>query len=121
MHGEGVWLTDADGRRYLDAYAQYGAVVLGHNAPEVRAAVRAALDATACRRWCSRYWPAQAEALGRALAAVAPGHPRRCVFATSGAEAVEAAHQAGARAQRAYAGAGRDRRRTTARRSARCR
>ena len=45
VQGEGVWLTDADGRRYLDAYAQYGAVALGHAAPEVAAAVRAALDA----------------------------------------------------------------------------
>ena len=32
VHGEGAWLTDAAGRRFLDAYAQYGAVVLGHNA-----------------------------------------------------------------------------------------
>ena len=33
--GEGVWLTDADGRRYLDLGAQYGAVALGHNAPRL--------------------------------------------------------------------------------------
>ena len=37
------------------------------------------------------YLAVQAEALGEMLAAAAPGHPRRCVFASSGAEAVEAA------------------------------
>ena len=90
VQGDGVWLTDADGRRYLDAYAQYGAVALGHAAPEVSAAVRAALDART-PAMVQPYLAAQAEALGEALAAVAPGHPRRCVFASSGAEAVEAA------------------------------
>src|SRR5947209_20362068 len=45
VRGEGVWLTDAGGRRFLDCYAQYGAVALGHNSPCVVAAVRAALDA----------------------------------------------------------------------------
>jgi acetylornithine/succinyldiaminopimelate/putrescine aminotransferase/predicted amino acid dehydrogenase len=90
VHGEGVWLTDADGRRYLDAYAQYGAVALGHAAREVAAAVRAALDARV-PAMVQPYLAAQAEALGEALAAAAPGHPRRCVLATSGAEAVEAA------------------------------
>src|SRR5262245_61685246 len=79
VQGEGVWLTDADGRRYLDAYAQYGAVALGHSAPEVTAAVRAALDARV-PAMVQPYLAAQAEALGEALAAVAPGHPRRCVF-----------------------------------------
>jgi len=90
VHGDGVWLTDEDGRRYLDAYAQYGAVALGHAAPEVAAAVRAALDARV-PAMVQPYLAAEAEALGEALAAVAPGHPRRCVFASSGAEAVEAA------------------------------
>ena len=90
VQGEGVWLTDADGRRYLDACAQYGAVALGHAAPEVAAAVRAALDART-PAMVQPYLAVQAEALGEMLAAVAPGHPRRCVFASSGAEAVEAA------------------------------
>jgi acetylornithine/succinyldiaminopimelate/putrescine aminotransferase/predicted amino acid dehydrogenase len=90
VQGEGVWLADAAGRRYLDACAQYGAVALGHAAPEVAAAVRAALDART-PAMVQPYLALQAEALGEALAAAAPGHPRRCVFASSGAEAVEAA------------------------------
>ena len=46
VRGEGVHLFDASGRRFLDCYAQYGAVALGHHAPSVVAAVRAALDAS---------------------------------------------------------------------------
>ena len=109
VQGDGVWLTDADGRRYLDAYAQYGAVALGHAAPEVSAAVRAALDART-PAMVQPYLAAQAEALGEALAAVAPGHPRRCVFASSGAEAVEAAIKLVRARTRPIAGARGDRR-----------
>lgn len=90
VKGEGVWLTDDGGRRYLDAYAQYGAVALGHAAPQVAAAVRAALDG-GVPAMVQPHLATHAEALGEALAKVAPGHPRRCVFTTSGAETVEAA------------------------------
>jgi acetylornithine/succinyldiaminopimelate/putrescine aminotransferase/predicted amino acid dehydrogenase len=90
VHGEGAWLTDASGRRFLDAYAQYGAVVLGHNAPAVREAVEAALR-DRVPAMVQPHEAVQAEALGRALAELVPGGPRRCVFGTSGAEAVEAA------------------------------
>jgi acetylornithine/succinyldiaminopimelate/putrescine aminotransferase/predicted amino acid dehydrogenase len=90
VHGEGVWLTDTAGRRFLDAYAQYGAVVLGHNAPAVREAVEAALR-DRLPAMVQPHEAVQAEALGRALAELVPGGPRRCVFGTSGAEAVEAA------------------------------
>ncbi len=40
----GAYVTDADGRRYLDYHAAFGAILLGHNHPDVNAAVRAALD-----------------------------------------------------------------------------
>lgn len=90
VRGEGVWLTDAQGRRFLDCYAQYGAVGLGHNAPCVSQAVRAALDA-AEPAMVQPYPAPWAEALAAALAGLAPGRLARCVFTTSGAEAVEAA------------------------------
>ena len=38
-HAEGVWVTDVEGRRYLDALAAYSALNFGHRHPElVRAA-----------------------------------------------------------------------------------
>ncbi|WP_436775148.1 aspartate aminotransferase family protein [Yinghuangia sp. YIM S09857] len=44
VSGDGAYVTDADGRRYLDYHAAFGAMVLGHNAPVVNDAVRAAVD-----------------------------------------------------------------------------
>jgi glutamate-1-semialdehyde 2,1-aminomutase len=40
---DGQYVTDADGNRYLDYHAAFGAILLGHNAPAVNDAVRAAL------------------------------------------------------------------------------
>src|ERR687885_2080185 len=40
--GEGCWLTDADGRRYVDLVCSWGPLILGHAHPEVVAAVREA-------------------------------------------------------------------------------
>jgi 4-aminobutyrate aminotransferase-like enzyme len=41
---DGAYVTDADGRRYLDYHAAFGAILLGHNAPVVNDAVRAAMN-----------------------------------------------------------------------------
>jgi glutamate-1-semialdehyde 2,1-aminomutase len=40
--GDGPWLVDADGRRYVDLVCSWGPLILGHAHPEVVAAVRAA-------------------------------------------------------------------------------
>lgn len=90
IRGEGVWLFDAHGRRFLDGYAQYGALALGHNAPEVLAAVHSALGA-AEPAMVQPYRAPHAEALAEALIRAAPGDLAHCVFTNSGAEAVEAA------------------------------
>jgi ornithine--oxo-acid transaminase len=41
---EGAWVTDVEGRRYLDCLAAYSAVNFGHANPTVLAAARAQLD-----------------------------------------------------------------------------
>lgn len=41
---EGVWVTDVDGRRYLDCLAAYSAVNFGHRNPEITATAHAQLD-----------------------------------------------------------------------------
>ena len=41
---EGVWITDVEGRRYLDCLAAYSAVNFGHRNPEITAAAHAQLD-----------------------------------------------------------------------------
>jgi len=90
VRGEGAWLVDADGRRFLDFGAQYGALALGHNAPGVHNALRACLDG-AEPAMVQPYRARHAEALASRLAELAPGRLSRCVFTTSGAETVEAA------------------------------
>jgi glutamate-1-semialdehyde 2,1-aminomutase len=40
--GSGAWLTDADGRRYVDLVSSWGPMILGHAHPAVVHAVRAA-------------------------------------------------------------------------------
>ncbi|WP_051468736.1 ornithine--oxo-acid transaminase [Mycolicibacterium tusciae] len=41
---DGVWITDVEGRRYLDCLAAYSAVNFGHRNPEIIAAAHAQLD-----------------------------------------------------------------------------
>jgi len=41
---EGVWVEDADGKRYMDMLAAYSAVNFGHRHPELIAAAKAQLD-----------------------------------------------------------------------------
>lgn len=43
-HADGAWVTDVDGRRYLDCLAAYSAVNFGHRNPEVMAAVLEQMD-----------------------------------------------------------------------------
>ena len=42
--GDGAWVTDVEGRRYLDFLAAYSAVNFGHSNPRILAAARAQLD-----------------------------------------------------------------------------
>ncbi|WP_353988617.1 ornithine--oxo-acid transaminase [Ruicaihuangia caeni] len=42
--GEGVWLTDVEGKQYLDFLASYSAVNFGHRHPAIMEALRAQLD-----------------------------------------------------------------------------
>jgi len=47
IRGEGPWIFDADGNRYLDYHAAFAPHFLGHHDPYVTAAVRAAIDSGA--------------------------------------------------------------------------
>src|SRR5689334_23091148 len=42
--GEGAYLFDVDGNRYIDYIGSWGPMILGHGHPDVRAAVHAAVD-----------------------------------------------------------------------------
>lgn len=40
---EGVWLTDADNKRYLDCLAGAGTLALGHNHPDVLQSIQSVI------------------------------------------------------------------------------
>jgi ornithine--oxo-acid transaminase len=44
VEGEGAWVVDADGRRYLDCLSAYSALNFGHRHPRLVAAAHAQLD-----------------------------------------------------------------------------
>jgi ornithine--oxo-acid transaminase len=82
---EGVWITDVDGRRYLDCLAAYSAVNFGHRNPEITATAHAQLDTVTL---VSRAF--HAEGLGPFCAALAQLCDKDMVLPmNSGAEAVE--------------------------------
>ena len=42
--GDGVWLYDADGKRYLDAVSSWWVNLFGHNNPRIKEAIKQQLD-----------------------------------------------------------------------------
>ncbi|MGL6041852.1 MAG: aminotransferase class III-fold pyridoxal phosphate-dependent enzyme, partial [Deefgea sp.] len=42
--GDGVWLYDMDGHRYLDAVSSWWVNLFGHNQPRIKAAITAQMD-----------------------------------------------------------------------------
>ncbi len=88
VRGEGAYLYDTDGKRYLDAMSNYGVAVLGHADPEFAAALYEQLQTLAtCHQ--SFYNDLRAEALAE-IAAIAPEGLTRYFLTNSGAEAIEA-------------------------------
>lgn len=90
VSGQGSYLIDEEGNRYLDFIAQYGAVPFGYN-PEV---IWEALDRVRTNQIPSLVQPSlpgEALALANKLARITPGDLCYCTFCQSGAEAVETA------------------------------
>jgi len=89
VRGEGPYLYDSDGRRYLDAMSNYGVAVLGHADPEFAAALADQLATLAtCHQ--SFFNDIRAAFLDE-LATIAPAGLTKSFLSNSGAEAVEAA------------------------------
>jgi adenosylmethionine-8-amino-7-oxononanoate aminotransferase len=88
--GDGVWITDSAGRRYLDASGGAAVSCLGHGHPDVRAAMHAQIDALAYAH-TSFFTTDVAEALAGRLVATAPAGTSHVYFTSGGSEAVEAA------------------------------
>ena len=88
--GQGVYLIDSEGRRYLDASGGAAVSCLGHQHPEVLAAMRAQLERLEYAH-TSFFTTEVAEQLADELAAHAPGNLAHVYFVSGGSEAIEAA------------------------------
>ena len=90
VRGEGCWLEDADGKRYLDAVGGAFVASLGHGNVEIATAM-----AEQARRVAyvngTAFTTGAAEQLAAELAATLPGDLDHLYFLSSGSEAVEAA------------------------------
>jgi adenosylmethionine-8-amino-7-oxononanoate aminotransferase len=88
--GEGVYLFDSEGRRYIDGTASLWCNVHGHHHPTVDAAVRAQLEKIAHSTMLGLSHPGATELAGR-LVEIAPPGLSRVFYSDSGATAAEIA------------------------------
>lgn len=86
-HGQGVWLWDAEGRKYLDALAGIGVSCLGHGHPKLVAAIAA--QAARVIHTSNIYEVPQQTALAQRLTELSG--MQEVAFNNSGSEANEAA------------------------------
>jgi ornithine--oxo-acid transaminase len=90
VSAQGSYLCDAAGRRYLDFHTGEGFASLGHNHPDVRGVLQAALAADLVDG-VQIHYSALAGMLAEALARRLPQGLDAMFFASTGAEAVDAA------------------------------
>ncbi len=88
--GEGVWLEDFEGRRYLDAISSWWVNLFGHANPRINAALRDQLE-TLEHVILAGFSHAPAIELAERLAAITPGALSRVFYADNGSSAVEVA------------------------------
>ena len=91
---EGQYLWDVDGERYLDLLAGFGMYNVGRNNPRVRAAIAEYLELETPGMLAMGV-TALPGLLGEALLARVPPRLERCLFTSTGTEAVEAALKLG--------------------------
>ncbi len=94
VDGEGVYLIDSEGRRYLDACGGAAVSCLGHNHPAVVSALKAQADQLAYAH-TAFFTTEAAEQLADFLVGRAPGELDRVYLVCGGSEAVEAALKLG--------------------------
>lgn len=90
VRGQGVWLFDADGKRYLDASGGAMVANVGHGVAEIAAAIGAQASSIAYVNG-TQFTNQPVEELADMLAAKAPQGVDKAYFLSSGSEAVEAA------------------------------
>jgi adenosylmethionine-8-amino-7-oxononanoate aminotransferase len=90
VRGEGPYVIDADGRRYLDACGGSAVSCLGHSHPEVIAAIHRQVDRLAFA-YSGFFTSEPAEALAETLIRTAPNGLTHVFYTSGGSEACESA------------------------------
>jgi adenosylmethionine-8-amino-7-oxononanoate aminotransferase len=88
--GEGAWLYDFDGRRYLDAVSSWWVNLFGHANPRINAALAGQLDELE-HVILAGFTQRPVVELSERLAVLAPGNLGHAFFGSDGASAVEIA------------------------------
>ncbi|MCS3904438.1 adenosylmethionine-8-amino-7-oxononanoate aminotransferase [Methylohalomonas lacus] len=88
--GDGVWLEDTAGKRYLDAVSSWWVNLFGHANPHINAAIAEQLDNIEHVMLAGFTHPSVVT-LSERLAAITPGDLSRCFYADNGSSAVEVA------------------------------
>ena len=86
--GEGIWLEDFDGKRYIDAISSWWVNLFGHSNPRINAAVTAQLEQLE-HVLLAGFSHEPAIRLAEQLVAITPPGLARCFFADNGSSAVE--------------------------------
>ena len=90
VRGEGSWLIDGEGKRYLDGNASVWTNVHGHNDPDLNRALREQLEQVAHVTLLGLNHPV-ATGLAEDLAGLTGGALPRCFYTDNGSNAVEVA------------------------------
>ncbi|MBI3561753.1 MAG: adenosylmethionine--8-amino-7-oxononanoate transaminase [Gammaproteobacteria bacterium] len=88
--GQGVWLEDYDGQRYLDAISSWWVNLFGHSHPYINNALRAQLDSLE-HVLLAGFTHAPVIRLSQRLVKLAPPGLTRCFYADNGSSAIEVA------------------------------
>jgi adenosylmethionine-8-amino-7-oxononanoate aminotransferase len=88
--GQGVWLEDFAGKRYLDAVSSWWVNLFGHSNPRINAAVAAQLEQLE-QVILAGFTHEPVIALSEALTSVVPRGLTRCFYADNGSSAIEVA------------------------------
>lgn len=88
--GEGVWLEDFEGRRYLDAISSWWVNLFGHANPRINAAVKAQLDALE-HVILAGFTHEPVVRLSERLIELTPPGLKHCFYADNGSAAIEVA------------------------------
>jgi adenosylmethionine-8-amino-7-oxononanoate aminotransferase len=88
--GEGVWLHDFDGGRYLDAISSWWVNLFGHSNPRINAAIRDQLDRLE-HVMLAGFTHEPVVQLSERLIQIVPGRLGHCFYGSDGASATEVA------------------------------